>query len=396
MVIAKSALFQRTPLTTGTAVMNDRKHADHLSVVFERLPAAVLVLDGEGRISEANNTANELLLAYIHGDALIGGLWRDVVTQCFQARKDDGHEISTRGGKRVNISTCPLESEPGQIILIKDVTESRSLQSSVARNERLASLGEMTASLAHQFRTPISSALLYASHLGGDQLPPEARGEFADKLISRLAHMEQLIQDMLVFARGGETRQPETLAVADMLDTALSAMDGRMNQSEVTIVYKTAAATHGKAGPLIQGDRDSLITAVHNLLDNAVKACGDHGLVTLTTKASPSHVHIQISDNGQGMDQSTINHVLEPFYTTSPGGTGLGLAVVNAVAQSHGGGLNIESTSGKGSCFTLTLPLAQQPSDTSSAVAAQANLNPSWINKHTTTNRQRPTLTSVN
>lgn len=374
--------------------MDQHKQAQHLSSVFKQLPAAVLVLDGEGRIRDANVAAHDLLAEHSNTHNLIGGLWRTVAGDNFVARADDGHEISTRNGQRVNISTCPLESGPGQIILIKDVTQSRSLQSSMARNERLASLGEMTASLAHQFRTPVASALLYANHLGSDELPAQTRQQFADKLISRLAHLEQLVQDMLVFARGGETRQPENLAIDEILCSALAAMDGRMQNSAIQIVH--SVRKDGEHSAHVEGDRDSLITAIHNLLDNAVKACGEHGLVTLSSHVENGQVQIKIGDNGQGMDQATIDHVLEPFFTTSPGGTGLGLPVVNAVAQSHGGRLLIDSKLGMGSCFTLQLPLAKQQTETAKAVAAHATLIPGWISKHRPSSHQRPFLASVN
>ena len=109
---------------------------------------------------EANPAACELL-----GEPLVGELWRQVIARSFAPRKDDGHEISLRDGRRLSIATRSLDAEPGQLVLLNDLTETRRLQDQLARHERLSSLGRMVASLAHQIRTPLSAAMLYAGHL---------------------------------------------------------------------------------------------------------------------------------------------------------------------------------------------------------------------------------------
>jgi len=132
--------------------------AGRLSLLLDVLPGGVVVLDGEGVIRE-NNPAAEALL----GEPLLSIAWSEVISRAFAPRCDDGHEVSLVDGRRVNISTCPLGAEPGQILLITDVTEMRMLQDRLSQQQRLASMGETAASLAHQIRTPLSSAMLYAS-----------------------------------------------------------------------------------------------------------------------------------------------------------------------------------------------------------------------------------------
>ncbi|MFX5472275.1 PAS domain-containing sensor histidine kinase, partial [Acinetobacter baumannii] len=92
---------------------------------------------------------------------LVGMLWREVIARCFAPREDDGHEISLRDGRRLSIATRSLNGEPGQLILLNDLTDPRRPQEQLARHERLSALGRMVASLAHQIRTPLSAALLY-------------------------------------------------------------------------------------------------------------------------------------------------------------------------------------------------------------------------------------------
>jgi two-component system sensor histidine kinase FlrB len=171
--------------------------ANRLQNLLDLLPGGVIVIDAQGVVREANPTACELL-----GLPLEGELWRHVIARCFAPRKDDGHEVSLKDGRRLSIATRSLDAEPGQLVLLNDLTETRHLQDQLARHERLSSLGRMVASLAHQIRTPLSAALLYASHLTEQALPVETQQRFAGRLKERLHELEHQVRDMLVFARG--------------------------------------------------------------------------------------------------------------------------------------------------------------------------------------------------
>src|SRR5471032_2410013 len=117
--------------------------ANRLQNLLDLLPGGIIVIDSQGIVSEANPAARELL-----GLPLVGELWRQVIARCFAPREDDGHEISLKDGRRLSISTRSLDAEPGQLVLLNDLTETRQLQGQLARHERLSSLGRMVASLA--------------------------------------------------------------------------------------------------------------------------------------------------------------------------------------------------------------------------------------------------------
>ena len=151
--------------------------ANRLQNLLDLLPGGVIVIDGHGIVREANPAAIDLL-----GLPLEGELWRHVIARCFAPREDDGHEISLKNGRRLSIATRSLDAEPGQLVLLNDLTETRHLQDQLARHERLSSLGRMVASLAHQIRTPLSAALIYASHLTDEQLPTATHQRFAGRL----------------------------------------------------------------------------------------------------------------------------------------------------------------------------------------------------------------------
>src|SRR5690606_1613618 len=123
-----------------------------------------------------------------------------------------------------------MESEPGQLVLITDMTETRELQSQLSRHERLSSMGRMVASLAHQIRTPLSAAMLYAGHLSHPELAPQLRLKCAEKLMSRLVHLDQQVRDMLIFARG-ETRLAERMQIGELIEQFQNAAEAGLSRS---------------------------------------------------------------------------------------------------------------------------------------------------------------------
>lgn len=325
--------------------------ANRLQNLLDLLPGGVIVIDAQGIVREANPAASELL-----GLPLEGELWRHVIARCFAPREDDGHEISLKDGRRLSIATRSLDAEPGQLVLLNDLTETRHLQDQLARHERLSSLGRMVASLAHQIRTPLSAALLYASHLTEQQLPVETQQRFAGRLKERLHELEHQVRDMLVFARG-------ELPLTD-----------RVSPKMLMQSLQAAALTHvqdlpirwqcdSHAGELLC-NRDTLVGAILNLIENAIQAsAGDVRLkVHLYTRGN--NLRLCISDSGSGIDTKVLARLGEPFFTTKTTGTGLGLTVVKAVARAHQGELQLRSRPGRGTCAQVILPLfsAEQPS----------------------------------
>src|SRR6187402_548134 len=160
------------------------KLAHRLESLLNFLPGGVVVLDSSGRVSESNPAATDLL-----GEPLQGELWRDVIQRSFAPRQDDGHEVSLRDGRRISISTRN-QGEDGQIILLTDQTETRRLQSQLSRHERLSAMGKMMSALAHQIRTPLSAAMLYAGHLCSNKLDEVKRQQFSEKICNRLNNIE--------------------------------------------------------------------------------------------------------------------------------------------------------------------------------------------------------------
>ncbi|MGB1239043.1 MAG: histidine kinase dimerization/phospho-acceptor domain-containing protein, partial [Pseudomonadales bacterium] len=172
------------------------KADDRFKQLIEIMPAGVVVIDGQGVIEQCNPAAQELL-----AEQLLGSLWRDVARRCFMPREDDGYEISLQDGRRISIQTRALSDFRGQLVLLNDVTQTREIQAQQAQSIRLAEMGKMTASLAHQIRTPLSAAVLYTDNLITGNLCNERGVAFAAKVKGRLKNIERQISDMLMFSR---------------------------------------------------------------------------------------------------------------------------------------------------------------------------------------------------
>ncbi len=315
-----------------------------LKALLKALPAGVVVLDGKGLVQECNPAAIELL-----DEPLIGLSWRSVIDRAFDHSRISGQDSVTKKGQIVSISTCPLGDDvPGQIILLQDVTEKRQLQTKYDQQKRLASMGQMAAQLAHQIRTPISAALLYASHLKSPQLDNNKRLRFADKILTRIQSLEQLINDMLLFSRNGMQNR-ESLPVQQLLNELKQAIvipEGKQNV-KITFDYQPTEKI------FISGNRNLLISGLVNLVNNALHAvdgscCTAEGLIPeiIIKVLQPVYgaIDFSVHDNGKGIVAEDMDKIFEPFYTTRQKGTGLGLAVVKAIANAHDGELWLDSS----------------------------------------------------
>ncbi|MCQ4294829.1 ATP-binding protein [Pseudomonas stutzeri] len=318
--------------------------AQRLQNVLDLLPGGVVIIDGHGVVRDANPVGLELL-----GEPLVGAPWRDVIFRCFAPRKDDGHEVSLRNGRRLSIATRSLTGEPGQLVLLTDLTETRRLQDQLARHERLSSLGRMMASLAHQIRTPLSTALLYASHLEQGGLSESQQQRFAGNLKARLHELEHQVRDMLVFARG-DLPLGERLSPASLMSALRSAAEPQLQG--VALRWQCDVS-----GAELLCNRDTLVGALLNLVENALQASNDEPRLKVHLYRRHGLLRICISDCGKGIDAETLVRLGEPFFTTRDTGTGLGLAVANAVARAHNGELQLRSRPGRGTCVVMTLPL---------------------------------------
>jgi len=323
-----------------------RRVADRLSRLLNLLPAGVIVLNERGQVAEMNPSAEAILGA----DAL-GRDWDIVVMNVFLLANDAG-ELITHDDVVYQLSEANLDEAVGKILLIQDVTSARQLQAHVSRHQRLHSMGEMAASLAHQIRTPLSSALLYVSQLNSENITEDKREKFVGKALHSLNHLEGLVKDMLQYARGGKgSEQP--IVLRELLEQLEKNVETQVACTESEVAFEPV-----EKALMIMGDKDALLTALQNLVGNAIDVVGKGAKIqVLVNQLSEKQVDLVVMDYGPGIEDALLDKIFEPFYTSRAKGTGLGLAVVRAIAEAHGGTAWVKSIAGHGSRFGIRLPL---------------------------------------
>ncbi len=316
----------------------------HLSELLETLPGAILVIDGDGVIQQQNSQASTLL-----NQPLIGCSWASIVHREVRESSGEDGNIQLRDGRWLSLSRRPLRNEPGEVLLLADITESRRMAELRERDARLTTIGEMTAEFAHQVRTPLASTMLYAAQL--DRSTP-SRARVAEKITTGLHDLKRMVNDMLGFAAGARRAQQEVTVLElfnDVSDTLRGQIDGATSL-RVSVTDRELR---------VAANEDAVKGALLNLVTNADQASEGSVNILLHAHRFGDAVHLCVSDNGPGVPEEALPQLFEPFFTTRPQGTGLGLSVVKAVAAAHGGDVAV-STSQLGSTFTLILPANQQ------------------------------------
>ena len=322
--------------------------SERLSLLLNALPAGVVVLDSTATVSEANPVALQMF-----GTEILASNWSAVAQSRLKAT--DAPEEWQLEAQRLAIAESPLDSAGGRLLLIHDITSAHELKANLERNQRLAAMGEMAASLAHQLRTPLATALLYSANLAQPELSETARTRFAGKAAEQLKRLERLIQDVLLFARG-ESIGRDAIQVDSLIADAAQTMEPLCREKGVGF---SVVAAPGDS--IIMGSRKALGGALLNLLENALQACEGRKEMTaevrLAAEIVGQHVRISVSDTGGGIALEAQERIFEPFFTTRGQGTGLGLAIALGVVRAHGGRIDVSSTPGKGAEFVILLPV---------------------------------------
>jgi two-component system, sensor histidine kinase FlrB len=315
---------------------------ERLALLLDALPAGVILIGHDNVVIQANPAAEAIL-----NHALPGAAWPALEHECLVATEVPGEYRV--GVRQVAMTVTALDSAGVRIVLLHDVSETHLLKQQSERNQRLAAMGEMAAQLAHQLRTPLAAALLYTGNLELPTMADESRISIAGKAVGRLKHLERLIQDMLLFARG-EVLGRELFPVQGLLEELRQIFEPLAQQRG--IVFAIQAEDESVQ---LTGNRKAIAGALTNLLENAMDAAADRVTLSAQAPAPGNRVEFLVQDNGRGMSEETLGRLFEPFFTTRAEGTGLGLAIARGVARAHGGGIEVSSSLGQGTRFLMCL-----------------------------------------
>jgi len=233
-----------------------------------------------------------------------------------------------------------------------DLTDLRRLERQALHSDRLVSLGQLAAGVAHEINTPLANITLIAESIRRRTTDAWTRGRI-DSLLHQTDSAAQIVRGLLDFARRPELRTGE-VDLGEAVRAVVAFLQGKQSAAVEVVV-------EAPNEPLVvHGDRDQISQVITNLLNNAYDALTGQGRIVVGLTADPKWVHLSVTDNGTGMPADVRSHIFEPFFTTKPEGkgTGLGLAICIGIVESHGGSIDVESEVGKGSRFRVHLPRA--------------------------------------
>ena len=320
--------------------------AQQLEVMVETLPGAVIVLDDRQMVVKANACARGWLQ-----HELIGHLWGDIKTRALINIENIDGQFKLITGEVVALSVTRLNEQSAEIVLLTDISHQQALQQRLEQQKRLAEMGKLSASLAHQIRTPLASALLYASQLNSASITAQSKEKFSAKILQQLRLLSSQVTDMLNYAHQGEFIK-KSVKLSDFIS--------RIEQAYQEKAVDFIPVFDQEIGLIIS--EDALSGAIANLIDNALDVMDADGRIVceFLMKAN-QYLVVSIKDQGVGLSAEEKKCIFDPFYTNKVNGTGLGLAVVKQVVEAHSGSVTCVSEVGLGTTMTLTLPVIAQP-----------------------------------
>lgn len=234
------------------------------------------------------------------------------------------------------------------IFLYRFAAREEQHQREMAQRERLAQMGEMGAILAHEIRNPLAGIKGYAQVI--EKKPEESRNAgFARRIVAEVLRLENLVNDLLAYAGSGAYSM-SPVDLGELIAYVTAHVRHEAEQQHVTL------ARECPEGLAVLGNRDKLGQVLLNLATNAVQAMPDGGTLSITARESGKRIMCTVSDSGQGISPEHMKRIFEPFFTTKARGTGLGLALCRRIIEEHAGTIAVESTPGKGTLVSFTLP----------------------------------------
>jgi len=353
--------------------------------ILGSLTSGIVTIDLDGRVVTLNPAA-ELMTGFFRGEA--AGRYctelfahtpelSDLLTETLASRAPIANislTLRRRNGSAVPIEfgTAPLKGGEGKdlgvIGVFRDVTLLRQLESDLQRSDRLAALGTLAAGLAHEIKNPLTSLLTFSRHLERKFDDRNFRERFGSVVPRELERINGIVERLLELAR------PARLSFAlvrlpELLERAVELYADQLADRNIEIVREYARDV-----PPVQADKEALYRVFVNLVANALDAMPRGGRLIARAgwvtggdplpparRRAANRVKVEIEDTGTGIEPSETDRIFNPFYTTRSGGTGLGLALAHKIVQDHGGRISFTSAPGRGTTFTIVLPLVAEP-----------------------------------
>jgi PAS domain S-box-containing protein len=343
--------------------------------IFEASKDMILSTSGDGHILDLNPSGFKLLglsdksdlgplklLRYLKDHSDWQRLMNQVENQGFIPSTEIDLQVTDGSVRRVILSAGLAQEDtgPGRTIhfLIKDIEQQRLMRAQLAQADKLASIGELASGIAHEINNPLGIILGYTQLMMRNQKENAHLHADLKTIEKHTRHCKSIVEDLLNFARTSKPKK-ELCNIHSIIDEVIHFIQQHTNSAGVQI-----KKTFDDAIGLLLLDEKNIKQVLINLIMNARHAVGKQGLITIRTKKDMlfGDILIQVIDNGRGIDKKNLARIFDPFFSTKATGegTGLGLSVSYGIIKNHGGHIDVASEPGKGSVFTLKLPMPEE------------------------------------
>lgn len=313
-----------------------------IDLAFRSSPVAMMLVDNNSFVVESNLASHE-----IFGGDIIGRNIHEIILECVDASWIGCGEYLLNNGRYYSINHKPI-GDDWTIVTADDITSIIDNRISVSKSNSSAEIAEVSARLAHLVRTPLASAMIYASSIFNEGVSPEKRREFSDKLMSRLKYMESLIGDMLLLSRGvsGAT---EVFTIEKLISDFYLIVEPQITGRSMSVNIREVADAE------VSGNESSIVSVLISIFENAAREVRDGLELSITTRKVGDYVEIVIADNGNGIDERILPNIFEPFFTMCGDGAGIGLSVARKIVDLQGGYIRAKNSVHGGAEFTVGL-----------------------------------------
>lgn len=326
--------------------------------VVECMNSGLLVLDGDGRVVTLNRRAQGIMgvekaEGLLYQELLEEGRFKRIVEAALLSSTSTMDEEVRFRDRILLLSATPIKEGGrgiGAMAIFQDITEIKALEERMRFKERLAVIGELAAKVAHEFRNPIGSIRSSAKLLTKEL----EKSEYLRVILDECRNVETLIDEFLNFA-GPLLLKKNRVALNVLVEDAIMAV--LSDERGGGIVLKKALH---KGQIEIEVDVAKMKRAIMNIAQNGVEAMDGEGTLWIKTEVGGGFVRIEITDTGKGIRDEDLKRVFEPFFTTKERGTGLGLAIARNIVEAHNGRIECRTEVGKGTTFSIYLPLEEE------------------------------------